>query len=126
MKTERHGYTKCTCCGHIQDVTKEWANPQSVRDMEDGIVAKAATESELQTATHEDQPLEDAATFFEQLPEPVTQTPSCNMPHKENEAPVFSSELQTATQESEAPPPPKIIRPDRYRRHAIERQAVTS
>jgi hypothetical protein len=54
----------CAECQH-EEVSQELVNPP---------------EPELQTANQADQPLEDAAAFFEQQPEPAAEPLNCNAP----------------------------------------------
>ena len=114
----------CPDCGHA-----EWSEPEAVNPPEpelqsatqpdapsdDGLSLeiqhiednRLSSLSESQTATQADDPPQDAATFFEQQPEPGTTTapePSLSLEMRDIEDDqLFSlSELQTATQ---APPP---------------------
>jgi hypothetical protein len=69
----------CAECQH-EEVSQELVNPP---------------EPELQTANQADQPLEDAAAFFEQQPEPAAEPLNCNAPCI-GLTTVLPSELQTA------------------------------
>lgn len=95
MKVKRHSVLRCTCCGHEEGATEEWVNPQDVRDMEDEILTRQASESDLQFAIQKEQQAEPA-------PEPLT----CNMRSKKNDR--TSSELQTASQKPRARSTPLI------------------
>jgi hypothetical protein len=105
MKLKRRSVLRCTCCGHEQGETEEWANPKQVRALEDEILANAAADPELQIAIQEDAPAEDVVAFFEQLPEPAAEVLNCNLQHtKRGTEIVLSSELQIAIQAADPAP----------------------
>jgi len=83
---------RCVMCEHEEVSAPELVNP---------------FEPELQTETQPDQPTEDAATFFEMLPEPVADVLNCNAPCIERTTVSFS-ELQTAIHTTRPSPAPLI------------------
>jgi hypothetical protein len=83
----------CAECQH-EEVSQELVNPP---------------EPELQTANQADQPLEDAAAFFEQQPEPAAEPLNCNAPCI-GVTTVFFSELQTAIHSTRPHAPPPTVR----------------
>ena len=112
-KIERQVRIKCLDCGH-----EEWSEPELVN----------SPASELQIEIQDDQPTDDAATFFEMLPEPTADPLDCSLHHKER-ASVLSSELQSANHAAGPPQPApnqQIILPDRYKQLAAQRKAVSS
>ncbi len=104
---------RCVLCEHEEVSEPELVNPKN---------------PEVQIEIQDDQPAEDAATFFEMLPEPVAEVLNCNAPCI-GTAPVGVSELQTAIH-SAGPTQPthkqEIILPDRYKQLAAQRKAVSS